>query len=59
MLAFPSYQSLVQTNAGTEYGIVENEIRNVAANLYTKAKRAVKNGKARSFDGDIEKAIGD
>jgi len=44
--------------AGTEYGITGSEIQGVAANLHAKAKRAIKTGKARSFDGDIEKAIG-
>jgi antitoxin (DNA-binding transcriptional repressor) of toxin-antitoxin stability system len=45
--------------AAAEYGIVGNEIQNVAANLHGKAKKAVKSGKARAFDGDIEKAIRD
>jgi len=43
--------------AGTEYGITGNELHAVAANLHAKGKRAVKTRKARSFDGDIEKAI--
>jgi len=42
-----------------EYGITGDEIQNVAANLHAKAKKAVKTGKARAFDGDIEKAIRD
>jgi antitoxin (DNA-binding transcriptional repressor) of toxin-antitoxin stability system len=45
--------------AGNEYGLTESEIQTIATNLHAKAKRAVKTGKARSFDGDIEKAIGD
>lgn len=43
--------------AGTEYGIAGDEMQAVAANLHAKAKRAVKTGKARRFDGDIEKAV--
>jgi len=42
-----------------EYGITGDEVQKVAANLHAKAKKAVKTRKARSFDGDIEKAIGD
>jgi len=42
-----------------EYGIAANEIQQLAANLDAKAKRAIKAGKARSFDGDIEEALGD
>jgi prevent-host-death family protein len=45
--------------AGAEYGITGNEIQKLAANLHAKAKRALKTRKALSFDGDIEKAIGD
>jgi antitoxin (DNA-binding transcriptional repressor) of toxin-antitoxin stability system len=44
--------------AGTEYGIRGDEIQTVAANLHAKAKKAIKSGKARPFDGDIEEAIG-
>ena len=42
----------------TEYGISGDEMRGIAANLHAKAKRAVKTRKARSFDGDIERALG-
>jgi antitoxin (DNA-binding transcriptional repressor) of toxin-antitoxin stability system len=44
---------------GAEYGIRGHEIQKIAANLHAKAKRAFKTGKARSFNGDIEKAIRD
>ena len=42
----------------TEYGITGDEMPTIAANLHAKAKKAIKSGKARSFDGDIERAIG-
>ena len=42
----------------TEYGITDDGMQNIAANLHAKAKRAVKIRKARSFDGDIERALG-
>jgi antitoxin (DNA-binding transcriptional repressor) of toxin-antitoxin stability system len=45
--------------AGAEYGITGTGIQKIAANLHAKAKSAFKTRKARSFDGDIEKAIGD
>jgi antitoxin (DNA-binding transcriptional repressor) of toxin-antitoxin stability system len=45
--------------AGAEYGLTGSEIKKIATNLHAKAKRAVKTRKARSFDGDIEKTIGD
>jgi antitoxin (DNA-binding transcriptional repressor) of toxin-antitoxin stability system len=44
--------------AQAEYGITGDEIQAVAANLHAKAKKAIRSGKARTFDGDIEKAIG-
>jgi len=43
--------------ANADYGMSDLEIRSVAANLRAKAKRAIKTGKARSFNGDIEKTI--
>ena len=43
--------------ARMEYGITEDEMPMVAANLHAKAKKALKGRKARSFDGDIERAI--
>ena len=43
----------------TEYDITGDEMEAIAANLHAKAKKAVKNRKARPFDGDIESALGD
>ena len=43
--------------ARMEYGIAEDEISTIAANLHAKAKKAIKTGKARTFTGDIEDAI--
>lgn len=44
--------------ARMEYGIIEDGMPTIAANLHAKAKKALKSGKSRSFDGDIERAIG-
>ena len=43
--------------ARMEYGIIEAEVSKIAANLHAKAKKAIKTGKARTFNGDIEDAI--
>ena len=44
--------------AGSEYGITANDLQNIAKSAWRKkAKKAVKTGQARAFDGDIEKAI--
>lgn len=43
--------------ARMEYGIADDEIRTIAGNLHAKAKKAIKTGQARSFNGDIERAI--
>jgi hypothetical protein len=45
--------------AGADYGVGGDEIQKLAANLHAKAKKALKAGKARAFDGDIESAIRD
>ena len=45
--------------AGLEYGIPTNDIQHIATRLHEKAKTAIKTGRARIFDGDIEKAIRD
>ncbi len=44
---------------GTEYGISEREIPQLAANLEAKGKMAIEARKARSFNGDVEASIGD
>ena len=41
----------------TEYGLAEDEISTIAANLHAKAKKAIKARKARTFTGNIEDAI--
>lgn len=43
--------------AAAEYGITREEIQRIAADLHANAKRAVKSGEVRSFNGDIEKAL--
>ncbi len=43
--------------ARTEYGMGEDEISTIAANLHAKANKAIKARKARTFTGDIEDAI--
>ena len=40
-----------------EYGIAEDELPAIAANLHAKAKKAIKTHQARAFTGDIEDAI--
>jgi len=64
MLAMPYFMRLMENTtvtdyAGAEHDIPGNELPTIAANLHAKAKRAIKSGKARSFDRDIEKALGD
>ena len=44
--------------ARMEYDLAGNEVQSISANLHAKAKKAVKAGKARSFTGDIEEAVG-
>ena len=43
--------------ARTEYGIADDELPVIAANLHAKAKKAVKTRQVRAFTGDIEDAL--
>lgn len=58
IVALPPVEVTATDYAGAKYGLTGNEIQKIATNLHAKAKRAVNTRKARSFNGDIEKAVG-
>jgi hypothetical protein len=43
--------------AQANYGISASDIRSIAANLLVRARAAMKSGRARSFNGNLDSAI--